>query len=59
MINKHDMDRFLAISWLYLLMTGKDTNEMLRPEMEDLIVAINHEYAAGPDSVPAWSGLVL
>ena len=43
MINIDETRRFLAMSWLYLLMNEKTSDERSIVEIEDLISALNDE----------------
>lgn len=40
-MNYHPIDHFLALSYVYFLMTEKTSSEVTAEELQDLIIAIN------------------
>ena len=46
-MNYHPIDHFLAISYMYFLMTKKTSASVTDEELQDLIIAINEGQFTG------------
>jgi hypothetical protein len=49
-MNYSNLDHFIAVSYLYFLITDKDTENVSREELEELIVAINETHDAAVET---------